>query len=144
MCFLKAYSSQTSFKAFAQSTAIPIFSCYDKGEKIFGKEGVYQRHRISFDVSDAEWDEISGQATDAMAFLEKWSAEIIEFQSKHQIDEFYLDFPLESKLGSEQNDLGEQTSRFPSHLISLAGNLGIAIELRMYAKGIFDDDSPQA
>lgn len=134
MCVLKVYSNTNSFKKFSNNTDIPLSSCLDKGEAITTKR-ICEEYRVSFDVSDREWDDFEGQVSDAISFLEKYYSQIEELFSTHSITDAYLDFPLWSRL--DENNVNQNDS-FPRKLIKVAGELNIGICMAIYAKNAFD------
>ena len=134
MCVLKVYSDTNSFKAFSASTNIPVYNCHDKGEALTNKR-LCKEYRISFDVSDREWDEFEGQVSDTIAFLEKYYSQLKDLFATHLITDAYLDFPLWSRL---DENIVNQNDHIPRELIKLAGELNIGIEMAIYAQNAFD------
>ena len=130
MCFLKAFSKTTSFKPFAQSSGMPVYSCFDKGEIRSKTKGTfYENYRISIGVSEREWDDFPGQVQDAIVFLKNWFSQIQSLSSNHQIDVLFLDFPIYSRIS---DDIVNANDHLPSELIRLAGALGLGIEMAYY------------
>ena len=137
MCILKAFSRIHSFKQFAQATTMPVYSCVDKGEVRNEKRGtVHEEFRISFDVSEREWDDFPGQVEDAIRFLERWLPSLEKFKSEYRPDDLLLDFPLYSRLDS---GVVNQNDTLPAGLITLAGRLGMSIGMSIYSKDAFED-----
>ena len=130
MCFLKMFSDKKSFKTFATSTSMSIFSVFDKGEfrKKSSKEP-FPQYQISIDVSDKDFDEFNGQVSDAIAFLETNFDELNLLISTNEATDAYLDFPLYSRLTS---DIVNQNDHLPKELIVLAGKLNLGIEMAIY------------
>lgn len=136
MCVLKIYSEKESFKAYAENTNLPVYSTYEKGDyKNKLKNVLRTEYRISFDVSDREWDDLEGQIEDTILFLEKHFDELKELMTAHSISEAYLDFPLYSRL---DENIVNQNDRLPAKLISLAGKLSLGIEMAIYSRNTFD------
>lgn len=130
MCFLKMFSDKKSFKIFATSTSIPIFSVFDKGE--FRKKSSkvpFPHNQISIDVSDKDFDDFKGQVSDAIAFLQTNFDELNLLISTNEVTDAYLDFPLYSRLTS---DIVNQNDHLPKELIVLAGKLNLGIEMSIY------------
>ena len=134
MCVLKIYSDTNSFKAFSKNTEIPVYSCLDKGEVLTSKR-LCEKYRISFGVSDREWDDFEGQISDTVSFLEKYYAQIQELFATHSITDAFLDFPLWSRLGE---NIVNQNDYIPRELIKLAGELNIGICMAIYVQNAFD------
>ena len=137
MCVLKVFSDTISFKEFSASTDIPVYSCRDKGEALTNKR-LCKEYRISFDVSDREWDEFEGQVSDAILFLEKYYSQLKGLFETHSITDAYLDFPLWSRL---DGNFVNQNDHIPRKLVKLAGELNIGIEMAIYAQDAFDFES---
>lgn len=134
MCFLKVYSDTDSFKLFEKTTKIPVYSLYDKDEQ--QKKGRTD-YKISFDVSDKDWDDFEGQIKDTILFLTKHYDELEELFKTHNITTAYLDFPIYSRL---YGDIVNQNDHLPKELIVLAGKLSLGIEMAIYSKDAFERD----
>jgi hypothetical protein len=136
MCVLKIYSDTDSFKSFEKTTKIPRYSSYDKGESK-GRNQVRTDYKISFDVSEKEWDDFEGQVEDSIIFLTKHFDDLEQLFKTHTITTAYLDFPLYSRL---YGDIVNQNDHLPKELIQLAGKLSLGIEMAIYSKDAFDRD----
>lgn len=134
MCVLKIHSETTSFKKFCETTKIPVFSVTEKGE-LRGKTRVSETFVVSFDVSDAEWDEFTEQVNDAINFLIKNFDELKQLITKVPDSDGYLDFPIYSRLN---DNIVNQNDHLPKELISLAGKLNLGIEMAMYSADAFE------
>jgi hypothetical protein len=134
MCFLKVFSEIDSFKKFKEETNLPVYSCYDKGEK--SKKRTFKDYWISFDVSNKEWDNFNGQVEDAILFLKKYKNEIGELLNRYSILDAYLDFPIYSRL---DDNIVNQNDHLPRELVTLAGELHIGIEMAIYSRNAFDE-----
>ena len=138
MCILKVYSDTDSFKTFEKTTKIPVYSRHDKGEKKANKKRQVQTdYKISFDVSDKDWDDFEGQVEDTILFLTKYQKDIKQLFKTHNITTAYLDFPIYSRL---YGDIVNQNDRLPKELIAIAGKLSLGIEMAIYSKDAFDND----
>ena len=136
MCVLKAYSDTNSFKSFAKTTKIPVYSSYDKGEQQSKGEGLVRTdYKISFDVSDKDWDDFEGQIKDTILFLTKYYDDLDQLFKTHKITTAYLDFPIYSRL---YGDIVNQNDHLPKELIAIAGKLSLGIEMAIYTKDAFD------
>ncbi len=134
MCLLKVYSDNNSFRSFENSTKIPVYNSYDKGESN-EKNQVRTDYKITFDVSEKEWDDFEGQVKDTIVFLTKYFDELEKLLKTHDITTAYLDFPLYSRL---YGDIVNQNDHLPKELIQLAGKLSLGIEMSIYTKDAFD------
>lgn len=119
-------------------TRIPVFSIYDKGEKTGNKKrNIRTNYRISFDVSDKDWDDLDGQIEDTILFLMKHYDELEQLTKTHNISTAYLDFPLYSRLNG---DIVNQNDHLPKELIAIAGKLSLGIEMSIYSRDAFDSE----
>jgi hypothetical protein len=134
MCILKLFNPKKSFKTFCETTKLPIYSVYDIGEKRTKSE-LYTIYTLSLDVSDRDFDEFSGQVTDAISFLKKFETELIALFDQYQPTDKYLDFPIYSRLNST---IVNQNDHLPSELIKLAGKLELGIEMAIYSPDFLD------
>lgn len=135
MCILKIFSETDSFKAFAERSTVPVYSVHDatdvKNPRTNKTHGIF---RISFDVSECDWDNFPGQVEDAIAFLSRHAHSIRELVDSHKISDAFLDFPIWSRL---DGNIVNQNDRLPRELISLCAMAGIGIEMAQYSR----DDS---
>jgi hypothetical protein len=137
MCVLKVYSDSMSFEDYAHSTNLPLASCHVKGQVRRKSTGeLHKVHRISFSVSDKDWNDFKGQVADAIKFLALHELELHALLGSHDGMNAYLDFPLYSRLSSE---IVNQNDHLPRELIALAGRIGLGIEMAIYDKGAFEE-----
>jgi len=78
-----------------------------------------------FDVSDADLNDLAGQITDAIAFLQAHREDITLLMSASG-GRGTLDFAVEWR------DVAVQYDSFPAELVREAGGLGLALELSHY------------
>jgi len=137
MCVLKIYSNTHSFKDYPNHGNLPIYSVYDKGE-FRTKKRQCTEFTMSLDVSDKEWDNFPGQVEDAIKFLKQNFIALNDLYVKYSVNNWYLDFPLYSRLNDQ---VINQNDRLSSELISLAGKLNLGIEMAIYDPNAFSDHS---
>ncbi|GHU36451.1 hypothetical protein FACS1894172_19350 [Spirochaetia bacterium] len=137
-CVLHYYSDTDSFKDYAKTTRIPVYSVHDKNEKR-GKR-VIKEYRISFDVTDKDFDDFDGQVKDVIKFLNEYKDDMIKFVNDYNINDNCLDFPFWSTLGDEMvgGKIVNQNKYLPKELVSIAGELNLCIGISIYAKDAFD------
>ena len=136
MCFLKIHSNNHTFKKFCETTIVPVYSVFDKDEyRNKSKTRKSDSFVVSFDVSDAEWDDFPAQVNDAIKFLTANFSELDKLISEIPDAEGYLDFPLYSRLNDE---VVNQNDHLPKDLICLAGKLGLGIEMAIYSQDAFE------
>jgi len=135
MCVLQVHSEVESFKEFAKMTTIPVYSTYEKGDyRNKAKNLKRTDYRISFDVSDKEWDNLEGQIADVILFLKKYFNELEYLLLNHNISSADLDFPIYSRLNE---NIVNQNDNLPSELIILAGKLSLGIVISTYSRDAF-------
>ena len=136
MCILKVYSDNTSFKPFSEITNIPVFSTYEKGDyRNKSLKLLRTNYRISFDVSEKEWNDLGGQIKDAIYFLEKYFDELKDLLSSEYITSADLDFPIYSRLNE---NIVNQNDHLPKELIMMAGKLSLGIVISIYSQDAFE------
>jgi hypothetical protein len=136
MCILKVNSDNSSFNSFSSTTNIPVYSTSEKGDyKNKTKKITFENYKISFNISEKEWDDFEGQTRDAIIFLEKHFEELKILFSTHNVTNAFLDFPVYSRL---DENIVNQNEHLPKELIILAGKLSLGIEMAFYSKDAFD------
>ena len=136
MCVLNIYSDTFSFKGFAENTKIPIFSIFDKGEYRDQKQTrQVNQNTLSLDVSDKEWGDFPGQASDAIEFLSKHQNELLKILSSISDVKACLDFPIYSRL---DGNIINQNDYIPRELVCLASKLNLEIGMSQYSKEAFE------
>jgi hypothetical protein len=137
MCLLKIFSDTASFKAYAEKARLPVYSVHDAGDIRRHRTGeAYGVYRISFDVSDREWDDVQGQVQDAIRFLRAHAPVVRQLIDSHPVSDAYLDFPIWSRLDA---NIVNQNDHLPRELIRLCAEAGIGIEIALYARDAFRD-----
>jgi hypothetical protein len=81
-------------------------------------------------VSRGSWSGLAGQARDAVAFLKDHADELNVLRAAPGVENMRLDFPLDLRIDRET--VMAQFDYFPSELVSLAGALGLGLELSIY------------
>jgi hypothetical protein len=69
------------------------------------------------------------QVADAVAFLDRFAADIRALQATGKVADIRLDFPVKVRAGRE---VAAQFELFPAELVRKAGALGIALEVSLY------------
>ena len=133
MCVLRVTSSRRTLKDFLSGARIPFYEAHDRDTlqrfgrskgKPFGCSG------FSSDVSVKEWDNLPGQVSDAVRFLRRHRADLKRLRKKFRVRDARLDFPYYLRIG--RNDVVVQCDFLPPSLITLAGELGVGIEMTLY------------
>lgn len=133
MCVLRVASRRRTLTDFLSEARIPYYETHDRDTPMrFGsqKGKPYGYAGFKSDVSTKEWDDLPGQISDAIRFLRRHKADLKRLKTKFQVSDVRLDFPHNLRIG--QHDIVAQFDYLPPNLISLAGELGIGIELSLY------------
>ena len=91
-----------------------------------------RRHRrsgFSVPVVDTAPASLHEQVAEAVAFLDRFAADIRELQATGTVEDIRLDFPVKARAGRE---VAAQFELFPAELVRKAGALGIALEISLY------------
>jgi hypothetical protein len=82
------------------------------------------------DVSRREFDDFPGQVIDAIAFLKEHEQAIAKLRAAPGVDDIRLDFPIHLRI--DRHKIFAQFDYFSQELVSLAGALGLGLELSIY------------
>jgi len=89
---------------------------------------------FSVDVSEASWSSLVDQVNDAVAFLKTHYDTLKSVRTAPGVEDMRLDFPLDLRIDREK--VFAQFDYLPPELISLAGALGLGIEISIYPKDL--------
>ena len=82
------------------------------------------------EVSRGSWSNLAGQASDAVAFLKRHSDALSALRAAASVEDIRLDFPIHLRIDRET--VAAQFNFLPPELVSLAGALGLGLELSIY------------
>ena len=130
-CLLKAEGTDFQVDAFLEGTDLIPSGLFRKGEPKFPRTQpngeVWDSSRIVIDIDRRGFDNLQEQIAAATAYLKEHEREIARLCTFSGVEHVYLDF------GIRQRDEPVECNYFSPKLVSLAGNLGIGIELFQYA-----------
>ncbi len=131
MCILTVSNKTKSFKEFLATTSLPYYTVYEKGEKsdIPSIKSAYVRYGFSCDVSDRPWDDLDGQIRDSIRFMKKYAHEFKKLRRQYRGLDIDFSFPYYCRLSER---VVAQYDDFPPEFLTLAGRLGIGLELGLY------------
>jgi len=130
---LRAIGIKKNILALSKETKLKGMSFYIKGEsQLIRSRGKCKHSGVVFPVSEADFNNLSGQIRGAIKYLKKNHAELSSLASKGFKD-MQLDF------GIDKRDVGAQFDCFPPELLRLAGQMEIGIELSQY---LIEDEEP--
>lgn len=85
---------------------------------------------FTVDVSRGSKSSLTGQVSDAVAFLKRHGDAFSVLRAAPGVEDMRLDFPIHLRIDRET--VMAQFDYFPPELVSLAGALGLGLELSIY------------
>jgi hypothetical protein len=132
-CVLRAFGKHFNVDGYLRQTPFTTYYAYRQGEPRFKSKPKGEKNRttgINIVICNGSFDSLSRQIKAAISFLKKNRIEIRRLAKFVGLDGApVLDF------GINKRDFPGQFDRFPAELVSLAGKLGLAIELSQYDFG---------
>lgn len=131
MCVLRVLANRKTLSDFLSELRFPFCTEHDKGTTpMFGRDKDKPHRRAGFNtlVSRKQWDDLPGQVTDAIRFLRRNKHHLNRLRTEFKASAS-LDFPRSLRIG---RNVVVQCDFLPATLISLAGELGIGIEMTLY------------
>lgn len=134
VCVLRAFGEDFDVDEFVTGTVLKPYEIYHRGELRFPKskrkQDTNDHSGLKIKISDKNWDNLTGQIEDAVDYLATNFDSLKELVGFPNVEDVTLDFPLDLRIDGKKI-LG-QYDYLPPSLITLAGSLGIGIELSMY------------
>jgi hypothetical protein len=133
MCVLRVSGRKFDPETYLASTRLAPYSVFRAGEPRFASKPKGKTHEVSgfkVDVSRRPWSNLSGQVVDAIAFLKRHKKPLARLRSIPQVEDVRLDFPLDLRI--DRRTIFAQFDYFPPKLVSLAGALGVGLEVSIY------------
>jgi hypothetical protein len=132
-CNLVILGKNFDIDVFLAQTKLCGFSKAYKGEprlksKPDGKK--VEHSRISIETSKADFHELEKQIKDTIRYLKRHKDKLSHIEQCSEIDFATLDFGINLRIDRKKVLL--QSYRFPNELLTLAGELGLDIELSIY------------
>jgi hypothetical protein len=127
---LRAYGDHFNVDAFLAGCTLPVCAVKRRGEPIFrvskpdGKR--HPQSGVHVVASDADFHEFLRSVEEAILFLKVNGEEVRRLCEFPGVEGVTLDF------GVARRDTYTQSDRLPAELVSLAGSMGLAIELSHY------------
>jgi hypothetical protein len=125
-CVLRVAGNQFQPERFlSESTLVPC-NVFRKGERK-SESRLWDTSGVTVVVS--EWsDDFPQQVSDTIEFLKSNRAELLRLKESHGVENMSLDFGVNRKTGFLQSHL------FPSELVHLSGEFGMALEVSIYGE----------
>ena len=133
MCVLRVTGKQFDVDGQLASSGLTPCNVFRAGEPRSTSQPDREQHAVSgftVEVSRASRSSLVGQVSDAVAFLQQHRDALAALRSAPGVDDLRLDFPLDLRIDRET--VMAQSDYFPPELVSLAGSLGLALEVSIY------------
>jgi hypothetical protein len=137
MCVLRVTGKQFDPDKYLALSGLEAITVFHRGEPRFASspEGKRRDHSgFHVAVSDASWEGVREQVKDAIAFLKKNEDAIRVLGSATGVEDIRLDFPVDLRI--DRVKVMAQFDYFPPELVSLAGAMGIGIEISVYPRDL--------
>lgn len=125
MCILRAIGKEFTVDEFLKESYLQPCLVYHKGERRL-KDSLWKVNGFNVSVGEAELGDLEGQVQDAIVFLRRHKSELQNLQKYNGVDRVFLDFAL------VQENASVFSTSLPAELLSLAGEIGIDIELTYF------------
>jgi hypothetical protein len=137
MCVLRVTGTQFDADKYLEVSGLEAIKVFRRGEPRFaskpdGKQLGFSGFNVA--VSDAPWDGIGGQITDAIAFLKENGDAVRMLRAAPGVEDVRLDFPLDLRI--DRVNIMSQFDYLSPELVSLAGALGLGIEISIYPRDL--------
>jgi hypothetical protein len=133
MCVLRVTGKSFDVDLHLAQSALEACKVFRTGEPMSSSRPEGKRHELSgcsVDVSRHPPHDLPAQIADAVAFLKKYETGITHLRSAPGVDDMRLDFPVDLRI--DRTTVMAQFDYFPPELVSLAGALGLGLELSIY------------
>jgi len=128
-CVLRVSGRRFDVAAFLSRSRFKPCAVWRKGEARVGKRNPPKHTDSGFNLvlSDADGPSADQQIRDALRFLKRHRLALERLRDQPGVEQLTLDFGTSQRSGLAQFD------HFPAALVSVAGELGMGIELSRYA-----------
>ena len=133
MCVLRVSGKHFDVDGHLTPSGLAPYKVFRAGEPRWNSRPDGERHEVSgfaVDVSRGSRSSLAGQASDAVAFLKQHGDALTVLRAAPGVEDMRLDFPLDLRIDRET--VMAQYDYFPPELVSLAGALGLGLELSIY------------
>jgi hypothetical protein len=133
MCVLRVNGKHFDVDLHLAQSGLTAYKVYRVGEAQSASRPEGKRHEVSgfrVHVSRQPPGDLPTQIEDAIAFLAEHNKGIAGLRSAPGVDDMRLDFPVDLRI--DRKKVMAQFDYFPPELVSLAGALGLGLELSIY------------
>ena len=131
-CVLRVEGKTFDVDAFLAKSPLTPFDVFHAGEPRTAsrpERGEHTGSGFKMDVSDASWEGLRAQVSDAIAFLDQHRQELERLRATSGVEDIRLDFAIYLRMN---DNIWAQYDYFPPEIASRAGALGIGLELSIY------------
>src|SRR4030095_4073425 len=132
-CVLRIGGERFSADSFVANSSLVPIAVFHKGESIAGTKRLATCDGVNIDVSRADGSSLPQQIADAVQFLRTHLRELQRLRDDLGRDAMWLDFGL---WDTATDDRTSSNYSLRPELLTLAGELGIEIELSFYGREI--------
>jgi hypothetical protein len=137
MCVLRVSGTEFDADKYSALSALKVCGIFHRGEPRFsskpdGKIRDFSGFNVS--VSDASWERINEQVNDAIAFLKENKEALMMLRAAPGVEDMDLDFAVDLRI--DRINIVAQCDYFPPDLVSLAGAIGLGIEISIYPQDL--------
>lgn len=126
-CVLRASGDYFEPQRFLGDSAFVPCNVFRKGERK-AQNRSWTSSGFTVVVSEASGDDLAQQIQDAIEFLRMQKEEVARLMRFEGVDTVHLDFGVNRKNGFLQS------SHLPPELLTLAGTLGVGVEISIYGE----------
>ena len=131
MCVLRVTGKQLDVDRQLASSGLTPCKVFRKGEpRAWRPDGKLYASGFTVDVSRGSWSNLAERVDDAVAFLMQHEAALGALRSAPGVEDMRLDFPVNLRIDRET--VMAQFDYFSPELVSLAGALGLGLEISIY------------
>jgi len=138
MCVLRVAGKDFDVDSHLARSGLTAYKVFRAGEPR-STSRPEKRHEMSgfrVHVSRHKPDDLPAQIQDAIAFLKEHSNGIAALRSAQGVEDMRLDFAVDLRIDRETTMA--QFEYFPPELVSLAGALGLGLELSVYPQDLLE------
>ena len=133
MCVLRVSGKHLDVDGQLASSGLTPCHVFRAGEPRRSSRPDGERHEESgftVEVSRGPRSSLADQASDAVAFLKRHGDALSVLRAAPGVEDIRLDFPIDLRI--DRDTVMAQFDYFPPELVSLAGALGLGLELSIY------------
>jgi hypothetical protein len=137
-CYLSIGGEEFDAISFSNATKLENAIIRLKGELINPLRGPHPISSVGVNISKADYTDLPGQIQDTISYLKNHREQLSIIKKSSGISFANLNFGVTFNI-KEFNKKQIKSFFWPGELVELAGNLGISIELTLYAPASDDE-----